>query len=182
MNKTYRVIVTEEWRDEDGEYQSSTIFEAASTNTARLAYFAPAEVAEALGVAVPLARPIVAAPEPAVAAGADVNPDPRFIPADGVVQGPVSAPEAAPAKRKRRTKAEMAAARAAEAADGSVPASATSDPATVATAPENAAQAPADAPTFPWDAPSEAPVPASPATPEPTEQAPAGAWNPFGGA
>lgn len=92
MRNMVRVLVTEEWTDEAGDFQSMTLFEAASRDPQQLSRFVPAEVAAVLG-----------ATTAAVAVGWEGD--------DTSATEPVTT-EAAPAteekpRRKRRTKAEM---------------------------------------------------------------------------
>jgi hypothetical protein len=92
MGDLYRVIVFRETPDENGDDVSETMIELAAPRE-MLAQFAPQAVAAALGTTAQDAEPSKMA-----------------------MEGPAETPEQATQRRKRRTKAEMEAARMAEAA------------------------------------------------------------------
>lgn len=87
MNDTYRVMVIRETEDEDGEMNSTRLIELAAPRE-MLAQFAPQAVAAALGTTAQEATP------------------PKMA-----MEGPAETPEQKTERRKRRTKAEMEAAR-----------------------------------------------------------------------
>lgn len=128
MRKVYRVTVVEETTDDAGETTWDTVFEAAGTSPERLAQFAPAEVAAALGAeqaSVIVSGPTTEELSRLIRRQLETVAGEQALPA---TDGPVSdggreadhapgweaAPAPTPAKRKRRTKAEMEADRLAE--------------------------------------------------------------------
>lgn len=182
MRTVYRVTVAATKYDDEGNFVADeTLFEATHHRPEALLRFAPTEVDDALrvvaGVEVatvpPPAAPIPAATWDAVA----TDPEPQAVDA-AVPQQNATDPDA-PAKRKRRTKAEIEADKARAAASGdSFGEKVVAD-----------TEAAADAPLIVTaTVPAEAVVEAPPAEPAPVATAPAAApapsgdgqpWNPF---
>lgn len=108
MTTEYRVTVEKIERDEDGDPRGSVVLELLAPG-AMLARFAPGAVAEVLGaeraaVTVVMPQDVPEGDEPDTPA---VNPERHYRPAAEPAAGDV--PAAEPTKRKRRTKAEIAA-------------------------------------------------------------------------
>lgn len=198
MGTRYRVIVEQVDDVEGAQYETreTVLFETVSPNLVSLLRFAPAEVDAALRTALDDAEPWdldrAAATVPVVpvgelraavfnAAGDEISAAP---------QAPVGAEpvdEPAPTKRKRRTKSEIAADKAREAAEATgaqaEPVETTSivDPFARTEAPPVTVEQDLDGITAEQLGSAPAPVvePAPPAAPEPAAAAPAAPYNPF---
>jgi hypothetical protein len=101
MGEIYRVVVTRELTDAEGETQYETLFEVAGVNRERLGMYASTEVAAALGAD-------VADPRGAGYRGDAVPTEAASVP-DARPERPTEGDELARQRRTRRTKAQIAA-------------------------------------------------------------------------
>lgn len=92
-----------------------TLFEAGGPDAGRLLAYAPAEVAAALAAAGRVEVPAASVAEPDEPDAPAVNPEGHYRSGGESAEQPAGSGELAPAKRKRRTKAEIAADKAREA-------------------------------------------------------------------